>query len=337
MSRLFPRLLPHVAATRHEELNGRDIGYLAEQAQTADDSAVFVATGGARVTSMELAGFRADIRALAEDCGFPGAATQEARNAFDLQAARYMHQEFGMVPAEAASGDVWAFLALVLLPDVAYWRYPDPPKDRVLGTDMTRHVFGRLWWRAHLVYLAGHPDPYAGLEMIGGEAFGQIYERRAALGASPTVVRGILLVWNELDKSKRSRAVLRDYLKRLLRLRAFVSFEAHSEAGLSKTLRSVLNETLIALHGQDETKAQESVEADRNASPEPQGRDRARILGLLEAGPVSLADLAYRCEADRSDIDATLQGLVQEGVVQRLPNRGPHVYGLFDRQQPDRG
>ncbi|MGC5163019.1 DUF6339 family protein [Rhodococcus sp. DT1] len=336
MSRLFPRLLPQVAAARHEELNGRDIGYLAERSQTRDDSAVFVATGGARVTSKELDGFRTEIRALAENCGFPGAVTQQARNEFDLQAARYMHQEFGMVPAEAASGDVWAFLALVLLPDVAYWRYPDPPKDRVLATDMTRHVFGRLWWRAHLVYLAGHPDPYAGLEMIGGEAFGQIYERRAALGASPAVVRGILLVWNELDKSRRSRAVLRDFLKRLLRLRAFVSFEAQSEAGLSKTLRSVLNETLIALPGHDETKAQEGIESDGGELPESRGPERERILRLLETGPVSLADLVYRCEADRSDVDATLQELVLEGIVQWLPNRGPHVYGLFDRRQPGR-
>uniref|UniRef100_UPI003FA793CD DUF6339 family protein n=1 Tax=Streptomyces sp. GSL17-113 TaxID=3115365 RepID=UPI003FA793CD len=89
--------------------------------------------------------------------------------------AAALHTNMRLVPAEAASGDVWAFLALVLLPDVAYWRYPKPPGDRILGTDLTRHVFGRMWWRAQLVHSSDDPDPYAALEILGEAAFDQIY------------------------------------------------------------------------------------------------------------------------------------------------------------------
>lgn len=72
-----------------------------------------------------------------------------------------------IAPAEAAAGDVWAFLALIVLPDVAHWRYPNPPGDRVLGSDLTRHVFGRMWWRAQLVYSPADTNPYSALDVLG--------------------------------------------------------------------------------------------------------------------------------------------------------------------------
>ena len=43
---------------------------------------------------------------------------------------------------------------------------------------------------------------------------------------------------------------------------------------------------------------------------------------------MSLSDLAYRCDEDRSVVEATLEELVAKGTVLRLPHRGPHVYGL---------
>ncbi|NEC85744.1 hypothetical protein G3I71_07890 [Streptomyces sp. SID12501] len=160
-----------------------------------------------------------------------------------------------MVPAEAASRDVWAFLALVLLPDVAFWRYPQPPKDRVLGTDLTRHVFGRLWWRAQLVRSPGTTEPYSALKILGEAAFDQIYARRAALGGSPHLVRAILRVWNGLDLAGlNERDTLRDFLKRLLRLAPFVLFDGIAEGALDDELLAV---------------AQESVDAQRPTAPPP--------------------------------------------------------------------
>ncbi|CAM5732904.1 hypothetical protein SALBM311S_10310 [Streptomyces alboniger] len=161
-----------------------------------------------------------------------------------------------MVPAEAASRDVWAFMALVLLPDVAFWRYPQPPRDRVLGTDLTRHVFGRLWWRAQLRCAASDVhEPYGALKILGEAAFDQIYARRAALGGSPHMVRAILRVWQDLDLTGlNERETLRDFLKRLLRLAPFVLFDGIDEQALDEELHAV---------------AQESVDAQRAASSPP--------------------------------------------------------------------
>ncbi|MGH3387446.1 MAG: DUF6339 family protein [Actinomadura sp.] len=187
---------------------------------------------------------------LATQAGFPSESNRELRAAFDLHVATALHTEMGIVPAEAASGDVWAFLALILLPDVAHWRYPAPPADRILGTDLTRHVFGRMWWRARLVHSSDDPDPYAPLKILGEAAFDQIYARRKALGGSPHLVKGILRVWNGLDlRGLDERDVLRDFLKRLLRLAPFVLFESLSDQELDAELSAAVRESVTALLG----------------------------------------------------------------------------------------
>lgn len=258
MTILYPRLLdadavPLFTEYRNALADGHGIEYLSERASTMHLAAVYVATGGSRATGEHLRSLRDAILALAHGAGFPG----ESRNMawFDTQLAQLLHLRSGMVPAEAAARDVWQFLALCLLPDVAFWRYPNPPGDRVLGTDLTRHVFGRLWWRAQLVHDPKSHDPYAGLQVMGEAAFDQIYARRAVLGGSPALVRGILEVWQELEKEGLlrglgQRKVLQDYLKRLLRLFPFVDFDSVQEHDRKVELRAVAQETIVACRGQ---------------------------------------------------------------------------------------
>lgn len=237
MGLLYPRLLAGQAKPMYEGYRDLTITELAQRAATNHDSAVYVATGGNRVSEDKLAELRRLVVDLAGEAGFPNESSRDRNAAFDLRVAAALHANMSLVPAEAASGDVWAFLALVLLPDVAYWRYPNPPGDRIVGTDLTRHVLGRMWWRAQLVHSSDDPDPYAALEILGEAAFDQIYARRKALGNSPYLVKTILRVWNELDLSGLDeREVLRDFLKRLLRLAPFVLFESLSVHALEEEL-----------------------------------------------------------------------------------------------------
>ncbi|WP_328507090.1 DNA cytosine methyltransferase [Streptomyces sp. NBC_00391] len=286
MSFLYPRLLAEQARPLFEEYRHLSIVELTGRATVSHESAVYVATGGDRISADRLRELRAGVVDLAARAGFPDD-SDRARNAdFDLRLAALLHAETGMVPAEAASRDVWAFLALVLLPDVAFWRYPQPPRDRVLGTDLTRHVFGRLWWRAQLVRSPDAPEPYSALKILGEAAFDQIYARRAALGGSPHLVRAILRVWNDLDLAGlNERETLRDFLKRLLRLAPFVLFDGVAEDALDDELLAV---------------AQESISAQRPASspsvaePTPFGQTVATVVeptitAPQEAEPLSLA------------------------------------------------
>ncbi|MEU1442859.1 DUF6339 family protein [Streptomyces mirabilis] len=247
MSFLYPRLLAEQARPLFEEYRGLPLAELAGRVAFAHESAVYVATGGDRVHGARLQELRAGVLDLAERAGFPDDSDRARNSEFDLRLAALLHAEMGMVPAEAASRDVWAFLALVLLPDVAFWRYPQPPRDRVLGTDLTRHVFGRLWWRAQLIRSSDALEPYGALKILGEAAFDQIYARRAALGGSPHMVRAILRVWKELDLTGlNERETLRDFLKRLLRLAPFVLFDGIEEHALDHELRAVARESVDA-------------------------------------------------------------------------------------------
>ncbi|MDX3662885.1 DUF6339 family protein [Streptomyces sp. ID05-26A] len=248
MSRLYPRLLPWHAKALYSEYQDLDLLELMRRHETTYLSAVFVATGGDRVAPADLTALRAKVVALAAEAGYPGGSDQSSRAKFDLALAEMLHSEMGLVPAEAASGDVWAFLALVLLPDVAYWRYPVPKPDRVQASDITRHVFGRLWWRANLVHDPAAQDPYSALAILGEAAFDQIYARRKALGGSPYLVKAILRVWGGLERDgANEREVLRDFLKRLLRLAPFVCFEAMEDSHLDAELMRAAHESVQAV------------------------------------------------------------------------------------------
>ncbi|WP_062467228.1 DUF6339 family protein [Demequina maris] len=234
---------------RYSKLRPED---LESRFTTRHDSAVFVATGGDRISEAELRALRAAVVELSRAAGYPRNLAGNEAVEYDRHLAVLLHSHAGLVPAEAASRDLWAFLALCLLPDVAFWRFPTPPIDRVLGTDLTRHVFGRLWWRAQLVADPDLPDPYGALEILGEAAFDQIYARRTALGGSPALVQGILATWDERRRQGDfeglvERDVLRDYLKRLLRLGSFVAFDALDQDAMRVELAAVADEAIAAV------------------------------------------------------------------------------------------
>lgn len=350
MSFLYPRLLAEQAKPLFEEYRYLPIAELAGRVGFSHESAVYVATGGDRISAAGLRELRAGVVDLAKSAGFPDGSDRTRNAEFDLQLAALLHAEMGVVPAEAASRDVWAFLALVVLPDVAFWRYPEPPRDRVLGTDLTRHVFGRLWWRAQLVRASDDPEPYGALKILGEAAFDQIYARRAALGGSPHMVRAILRVWKDLDlQGLNERETLRDFLKRLLRLAPFVLFDGIEQRALEDELRAVAQESVDAqrpassLAGRDTPQSTAVVNAAHPATPQetpsPTEARRfrsveicagcgAQALGLEWAGfdPVVLidskADACFTIGRNRPEWDTICIDLVQFPLDERPDIKG---------------
>lgn len=249
VSVLYPRLLDRVAGGLFEGFaDVRDGSTLAPRATTKHPGAVFAATGGRRVTTDELTQLRSSVLDLARTSGYPRPAGPSARGDFDTAVARLLHESMGVVAAEASVRAMWAFLSLVLFPDVTYWRFPTPPRDRVLATDITRHVFGRLWWRAHLLHDSAAADPYWLLGTFREAAFDQIFARRRALGGSRTVIRTLATAWNTFDLGEHpERDVLRETLKRLLRLGAFQEFESLDPDVARAELEVVVREAVRGL------------------------------------------------------------------------------------------
>lgn len=248
---LYPRLLDTTARELHKEYLGATLFDLQERHAFRHRAAVFASTGGRRVTEGELRELRDRIAKAAEDAGFPNEGRRQDRALFDIEVARLLHERSGLVAAEASVRSIWTFLALVVLPDVSYWRYPKPPADRVLGTDITRHVLGRLWWRAHLLMQPHVTDHYRLLEVFGEAAFDQIFARRKSIGGSRALVTALAEVWPTISRGRlNERDVLIDVLKRLLRIGAVVEFEALDDDELRRQVTETATEAVAALSRQ---------------------------------------------------------------------------------------
>lgn len=248
MSVLYPRLLGEAARELHGEYQRTPITELRGRHALRHRSAVFAATGGRRVTPDELQRLRDDVVAIAEGAGFPEEGRRQDRVTFDIGVAQLLHERCGLVAGEAAVRPIWAFLALVLLPDVSYWRYPRPPGDRVLGTDITRHVWGRLWWRAHLLARPEEFERYRLLDTFGEAAFDQVFARRRSIGGSRSLVRTLAEIWPSVDRGGvPEREVLIDVLKRLSRWGAVIEFEALDDDELRRQVQDAASESAMLL------------------------------------------------------------------------------------------
>jgi hypothetical protein len=252
MTKLFPRLPPGPAMRLFDDLRKLPLSEIQSHRTASHPATVYTPIGGERVTQAALDELRSALLQHARESDFPNAPSIAGKNRFDIGVARYLHSHTGLTPAEAGSrdGGVWAHLALVTAPDIAFWRFSGPPGDRILGTDLTRHVFGRMWWRAHLVFDATGRggDPYEALAVLGEAGLDQIAARRRTFGRSPYLVRAILRVWRDFDRcGLGEQDLLRDFLKRLLRLAPFIAFEALTNEQLDAELLSVAIEARKAL------------------------------------------------------------------------------------------
>lgn len=252
MTTLYPRLPPGPARRLFDELRPMSIEQLQARGVAEHPATVYTPVGGERATDRKMQQVRDELQRIAVVASYPEPPSIEKRTAFDIAIARYLHAETDIVPAEAGSrdGGVWAHLALITAPHIAFWRFPDPPGDRILGTDLTRHVFARMWWRAHLVCDQANPtgDPYQALTVLGEAGTDQILARRRLLGQSPYLFRAVLRVWSSVDRGELAeRELLQDFLKRLLRLFPFLCFEALSEEQLESQLQAVVAEAQKAL------------------------------------------------------------------------------------------
>lgn len=249
MSTLYPRLLP----TETEKLFALLSDVADEAGNPSADAAVartvYAASGGMRVHPDQLVGLREQVCRAALDHGYPERPGVEARNGFDRRVARILHANMDITAGEASQRQVWAYLALVLLPDVCAWRFPanDAGKfvaDRFKGTDLTRHTLARLWWRAQVLRDGTRvDDPYWMLEALGEADLDQVMARRRSVAATPSLVRMVVRVTAE-STDFGGRDVLRDLLKRLLRLTAFLDLDWLDEVQLRSL---VLRERAVSI------------------------------------------------------------------------------------------
>jgi hypothetical protein len=272
LSVLYPRLLPDAGAQLWADL--QEHGPTPPVDGPSLRRVVFAATGGTRITTAELAGMRVRLVDLVYAAGGPDRIDDRARATFDQSVARYLHAESGMTPGEASQRAVWSYFGLALVPDVCAWRFPARPQrgyfdERFRCSDPTRHTLARLWLRAHLLHDPGAADPYGLVDVLGENDMDQILARRRDVASTPALVRAVVRAHRD-DPLNRSagldRDVLRDSLKRLLRLAAFVDMVGRDAADLDRLVLELRQRSRSALTS-DAIVSSQGTSAGMSATP----------------------------------------------------------------------
>lgn len=234
---LYPQLPTATALQLAKAYGSMSVTELRANASAKHESAVFSATGGTRISGMELATLAAEVRGLHD--------VMHASE-FDTALAKLLRERMFLSRAEASLDGVWSFFGCVLLPDVVRWRFSSSsptPEDRFTGASRgVRNVLGRCWWRGELLFDEHPPElrsPYWLLEELGEDELTGLIERQRAV-ASRRVAVALARALVEVDRQGVPQMnVARDAFKRYLRLGYFVAFDALDDGELAIACRSL--------------------------------------------------------------------------------------------------
>jgi hypothetical protein len=239
VNELWPRLSAPLARASFEQLGGMSVRDLAALSRADHPQETFAATGGVRARPGDIERFAKAVRDTALEFGYPDRAGDQDRIAFDRAAAEVVYRSMSVTTVEASNRGVWNFLAVVVMPDVTQWRFGRDNAERWIATDLTRHMFARLWWQA-LTF--GVPTDDGGIDFsllrrLSESDLNQLTERRS-IGGNPRLARALARAVTEVDAARRE--VIRDVTPKLRRRLAFIDFAALSDDQLHDHIRSIL-------------------------------------------------------------------------------------------------
>lgn len=232
----------------------------------------YAATGGRKADRNNvLYPLQKSIRDSAYIFGYPYyPANRSAAREFDYDCALVLHKGIKVHPSEASDIRMWAYIACLLTPDIVLWRFPDSNEDveedinrsggqskiarleRFIGSDrgLRRNTFGRLWWRAYLLYDDNNEDnPYWMLKELFEDEVVQITERNS-IASSPSLLtafaKGFLQAIEENPHITR-RTLMRESVKRLRRLLPILAFDVLDSSTVVEILGNIFSETIVSL------------------------------------------------------------------------------------------
>jgi hypothetical protein len=240
---VYPRLSDGAARGLLEEYTQLDPTELRKRAQSSHPDAAPVAVGGTSVPESTIEEVAVGLRELVDRLGFPESLSRARVGDFDRPATALLHKGMAIVPADAASDEVWNFLTMVVLPDVGVWRFPDRAENRMLGR--SRNVLRRLWWRGEVV----GADVIDRRNGLGEDELVNIMER-PTLAADRRLARRMAEAILEASGEAVSRSeLMRDFAKRMLRAQGAFCLDVLPEDELDKIVRREAQQAVAAMTG----------------------------------------------------------------------------------------
>ena len=216
------------------------------RAGVSHPSAAPAPTGGTPAGPEQIKKVQQAVRDVADATGFPTPLRRGREQDFDRPCGRVLYETMSIVPADAASEDVWTFLSLVVLPEIGPWRFPNRLEERMLGRP--RNVLRRPWWRA---WALGPDLSFApeGCTPLGEDEFVGIMER-PSIGGNQRIARAVRdAIWRlELHGPRVARSeAARELARRFRAFLPYIAVDALSDEELSALLDEAAAAGLAAL------------------------------------------------------------------------------------------
>lgn len=243
MNELWPRISAPVARAEFEQIGIASVDELAAISRTGHAHETYAATGGTRIGREDIENLAKALRETATDFGYPDRSGDAERIGFDRAAAEVVFRSMNVTAVEASNRGVWSFLALVAMPDLTLWRFNRTNIERWVASDLTRHMFARLWWQALTFSTSSgeDDDDFSLLRKLSESDLNQIMERRGLAGngrLARALARAVV------SSTGVRREVIRDLTPRLRRRLAFVDFSVLTDEQLNDHIRALFQEAV---------------------------------------------------------------------------------------------
>lgn len=234
MNQLWPRISHTVALVAFQELDigdGNKPKSLHHHPQQT-----FAATGGRRVSERDISRLIDEIETVAAENGYGGSTTTKGLIDFDRRTAEVLYESMHITSFEASQPGMWTFLSVVAMPGVTAWRFGPRNLERWVATDLTRHMFARLWWQAFIfgIRSKGSATEYHLLRGLSESDLNQLTERKS-IGGNHRLARAVAAELMTVTDGRRD--AVRDLTRRLRRLTPFIDFSALTDDDLYRLVQ----------------------------------------------------------------------------------------------------
>lgn len=283
---VLPRLAREPALQLLTSLPISDMQSLAAAMPDTGQTVTYTPVGGTRISDSELASLRDEIVTLAREYGMPFPIQNPSE--FEGRAAPLLRGRLDISPNEASHEEVWTYLTCCWLLDVAVWRFgPQADRRRFLG-NINRNTFRRLWWRAEVL------GPNIDLTQLGEDELVNIMER-PTIAADLRLARGVAREFlSRVDRgaAESRMQLMREAMKRLLRLTPMMSFAALDDKELQVTVEEIFNAAAAGLSDQPADAAgRHRARDDLQQLAPPTSMEPS--VGVTRIPRVTIADVAF--------------------------------------------
>jgi hypothetical protein len=240
---VLPRITRHSATELLKIHLSNGIAEIASSMPDLTPTITYTPVGGQRIENGQLEQLRTDILRLAHEHGMPSRIIEPS--VFEGRAARLLREALPMSANEASHEEVWSYLTCCWLLDVAVWRFSVDADERRFIGNVNRNTFRRLWWRAEIL------GPDIELTKLGEDELVNIMERPTIASdrrLARTVALEFLARVHEGAADSRMQ-LMREAMKRLLRLTPLVAFQALNDDQLRKVVESCFTAAAEGLAG----------------------------------------------------------------------------------------